>query len=287
VAGYREYQHSRRQKELLDHVITEQKQLLHNYIDRFPLEDTVSAAEALKRIQSNQKRYGQLQEDIVRLQKEIRRFQAETQVEEDAIPVEELQAQQDKLDEEIKEVNQGITQDQEALLQLTDELNLIEDAESRRDVLLEEKLECEYKVELLTKTEEFLNLAKEKFLSAYMKPLRKGIDHYMTLLDESYHDAAATMDFDITMDLSIQVISHGTTHSGDYLSKGYQDLAALCARFALVDVLYSKEKPMIILDDPFTNLDKDKIARALQLLREIGKERQIIYFTCHESRMPS
>ena len=61
----------------------------------------------------------------------------------------------------------------------------------------------------------------------------------------------------------------------------------LCARFALVDVLYRKEQPVILLDDPFTNLDEDKIDRALRLLTEIARERQIIYFTCHESRMPN
>ena len=164
-------------------------------------------------------------------------------------------------------------------------MDSIEDAENRREVLLEKRLEYERKVELLTKTEEFLQIAKEQFLSKYMMPLRKGMDHYMTLLDEGYKGESSNMDFDITMDLSVQVIYSGATHSSDYLSRGYQDLVALCARFALVDVLYQKEQPMIILDDPFINLDEDKTKRGLALLQEIAKERQIIYFTCHESRM--
>ena len=123
-------------------------------------------------------------------------------------------------------------------------------------------------------------------MSRYMAPLRRGMGHYLTLLDEKYRGDAEGMDFDITMDLAVQVIRNGATHSSDYLSHGYQDLVGLCARFALVDVLYHKEKPMIVLDDPFTNLDEEKTERALKLLTDIAKERQIIYFTCHESRMP-
>ena len=64
----------------------------------------------------------------------------------------------------------------------------------------------------------------------------------MAILDDKYKDSVKDMDFDITMDLSVQVLSQGSTHSSDYLSHGYRDLVGLCARFALVDVLYHKEQ---------------------------------------------
>ena len=51
-------------------------------------------------------------------------------------------------------------------------------------------------------------------------------------------------------------------------------------------MLYQKEQPVLILDDPFTNLDPEKIRQALGLLQEIAGKRQVLYFTCHESRMP-
>ena len=52
----------------------------------------------------------------------------------------------------------------------------------------------------------------------------------------------------------------------------------------LVDALYEKEKPFILLDDPFTAFDDKKTAAAIKLLKEFAKERQIIYFTCAKSR---
>ena len=285
IAGYEEYQVNLKQMDLLKATILKQEQLLNEYVNRFPGMENMSVTDSLKTIRSSMESYERIQEDIKNLQENMKQFSEESLVEEEVHTVEELQEQQEKIDEEIKELNQGITQDRETIITLGDELDSIEDAENRREVLLEKRLEYERKVELLTKTEEFLQIAKEQFLSKYMMPLRKGMDHYMTLLDEGYKGESSNMDFDITMDLSVQVIYSGATHSSDYLSRGYQDLVALCARFALVDVLYQKEQPMIILDDPFINLDEDKTKRGLALLQEIAKERQIIYFTCHESRM--
>ncbi len=286
VTAYEEYMENRKQMESLHVTMDKQKHLLEQYIGRFPMDASLSISDCLKHIRSNIEAYERAQESVQKLQDEVKQFADNNQVEEDSISVEELQSKQEQIDLEIHDIHKGITQDRDALLSLSDEMDTIEEAENRREVLLEERTECEKKIELLEKTEDFLQMAKEQFLSKYMGPLRKGMDHYMTLLDKKYKGEADSMDFDITMDLSIQVMNNGTTHSSDYLSNGYQDLVSLCARLALVDVIYRKEKPMIVLDDPFTNLDEEKIKRALLLLQEIGKERQIIYFTCHNSRMP-
>lgn len=62
------------------------------------------------------------------------------------------------------------------------------------------------------------------------------------------------------------------------------DLSNLSVRFALLDVLFPNEKPVLILDDPFVNLDAKKIDAARKLIRKEAEDFQIIYFTCHESR---
>ena len=66
---------------------------------------------------------------------------------------------------------------------------------------------------------------------------------------------------------------------------GILHLLGICMRMALVDAMYREEKPMVVFDDPFVNLDREKTEAALKFLEEIGKEYQVIYFTCHESRM--
>ena len=53
---------------------------------------------------------------------------------------------------------------------------------------------------------------------------------------------------------------------------------------AMVDAMYKEEKPFIIFDDSFVNLDKERLEGGFKFLKELEKEYQIIYFSCHESR---
>ena len=56
-------------------------------------------------------------------------------------------------------------------------------------------------------------------------------------------------------------------------------------RLALVEAMYQEEKPFLILDDPFVNLDDDKLEQGKKMLSRLSGEYQTIYFTCHESRV--
>ena len=120
-----------------------------------------------------------------------------------------------------------------------------------------------------------------------MQPLQNGLHKYLSLIDgpDGTKSGYAIDDFELDMDLNIKLTYSGSTKGAEYLSQGYQDLVALCSRLALVDVLYPEEKPILILDDPFTNLDDKKIKESLKLLHTIADERQTVYFTCHDSRL--
>ena len=69
-----------------------------------------------------------------------------------------------------------------------------------------------------------------------------------------------------------------------FFRAGYRDLLGICMRMALVDAMYEEEKPFILFDDPFANLDNAKLEGGLKLLDQIAREYQVLYFTCHESR---
>ena len=84
--------------------------------------------------------------------------------------------------------------------------------------------------------------------------------------------------------IMVTVTEQGRQREVKTLSTGYQDLIGICLRMAFVDAMYEQEKPMLILDDPFTNLDDDKLIAAKKLLREVAKKYQIIYFTCSDVR---
>ena len=73
-------------------------------------------------------------------------------------------------------------------------------------------------------------------------------------------------------------------HDMKHLSHGYRDLVSFCMRIALVDAMYENEKPMLLLDDPFVNLDEEKIEKAKVLVNKLAERYQILYMSCHESR---
>lgn len=67
-----------------------------------------------------------------------------------------------------------------------------------------------------------------------------------------------------------------------FLSRGTVDLVFLAARVALVDVLASSVRPPLLLDDPFVTFDPERRRRALDWLRELSQERQVLLFTWDE-----
>lgn len=134
--------------------------------------------------------------------------------------------------------------------------------------------------ETLIDTMKYLEIARENLASKYIGGVEKGFEKYLNKLGVSDTDK-----FKIDINLDVKIQEKGQLYNSDYLSIGGLDLINICTRMALIEAVYkNKEKPILILDDPFVNLDATKLQRAINLLNEISKEYQIIYFTCHNSR---
>ena len=66
------------------------------------------------------------------------------------------------------------------------------------------------------------------------------------------------------------------------LSQGTIDQVYLAVRLAVCrEALPAKEPPPLILDDALVNFDDDRMKLALNYLRMVAKDRQVILFTCH------
>lgn len=140
----------------------------------------------------------------------------------------------------------------------------------------------------ITETIKCLRTAKEQFSSRYLRGLTTGFETYMSLLGEEdlkkstdgYFGGVRT-----DVNLNVQVTAYGEEKELGYFSTGVRDFIGLCMRFALVDALFAEEQPFLVLDDPFVNLDKEKLNRAVRFLKEAAKRYQILYLVCHESRI--
>jgi hypothetical protein len=170
-------------------------------------------------------------------------------------------------------------------------------AEEQRSALLEsleKSLAVRQEIELLSKRRQQAtsNLFTIQKTAEYLTKAREGLDgRYLGDLGDRFVDYASAwladdeVDAVVNADFGVELYEDGHKHDVAGYSTGYQDLLDVCLRMALIDTIFQAEEPFIILDDPFANLDEEKIGRALPLLKTLAERYQVIYFTCHPSRM--
>ena len=133
-------------------------------------------------------------------------------------------------------------------------------------------------LEIIKKTSLCLREACDNITSKYLGKTKERFLEYSKLI--------AGVDGEYTLNTSFELAKteRGESHGIESYSRGTRDLYSLGLRLALVDALYEKESPFIILDDPFIALDDTKLERAKATLKTLGKTKQILYFTCSKSR---
>ena len=145
----------------------------------------------------------------------------------------------------------------------------------------EEYREEKERYDILCKSKLHLEEARRNFGTKYMEPIKVAFDKYYALLTGKSNE-----EFVLDDHLNLSLKSAGKKRDISLMSEGYRDLIGLCMRMALIETMYVVEKPFLILDDPFVNLDNSKMGEAMKFLEKISKEYQMIYFSCHSSRMP-
>jgi uncharacterized protein YhaN len=88
-------------------------------------------------------------------------------------------------------------------------------------------------------------------------------------------------DFGIAEDFSLSILTESGTRSIASLSAGTRDAAYFSLRTALSSMLFPADRPPMILDEVFSQLDDTRAAALLDLLTKIAEESQVILLTCH------
>lgn len=153
----------------------------------------------------------------------------------------------------------------------------IDQAETRLANLKSKKEETEEKLTIVSSVIEFLNQAQENISQRYVQPMQQKFSEIISQLSS---DKTIKLDVDLKLGVDTQT----GLKEKQFLSKGKQDLVEICKRFALIQSIFTKEAPFIILDDPFVNLDEQSLKNMLQLIQKFAKSMQIIYLVCHTSR---
>ncbi len=134
-------------------------------------------------------------------------------------------------------------------------------------------------LEVITKASALLSLARSNMTSRYLDKTRERFEYYTAKID------GVGGEFIMDTEFSVKKTEAGASRDTSAYSRGTRELYLLATRLALIDSLYGKAAPPIILDDPFIAFDDENVARAVKLLQSLADEgRQIIYFSCSESR---
>ena len=144
----------------------------------------------------------------------------------------------------------------------------------------EETLE-EYrrKYAVYNETIKALQTAESNLQNRYIAPIKEKFLRYGGALEKALGEKVS-----MDKDFRLRFERGGAERSDKHLSAGQKSLCGLCLRLALIDNMYETEQPFIVMDDPFLALDKAHMQSTAILLRELAKDRQIVYFCCHDSR---
>ena len=126
---------------------------------------------------------------------------------------------------------------------------------------------------------EKLESAKTALTNKYAEPLLKSFSLYYEMITQ---EEASGYHLDANVNLSKE--EQGLQRNTSSLSTGYRDLTGICLRCALAEAMFRDEKPFLILDDPLTNLDDEKLKRARAFLHRLAERYQVIYLTCSQER---
>jgi DNA repair exonuclease SbcCD ATPase subunit len=81
------------------------------------------------------------------------------------------------------------------------------------------------------------------------------------------------------LEFSVYSAESGEWVSASQLSRGTIDQLYLCARLGIVRQITQPASPPLIFDDPFVTFDTERALRAIELLRDVAGELQVIYLT--------
>ena len=269
--------------------LAEQKRLqaeLTPFLRYFDPDGKMKPAECLDRVQEWETEYRRISRRIPQLREELANFISENKLSvqtEEAVTlpdVDALTARERELQKELSLLQSRQAELASHIARLATDAERLSEVEATVRALEEELLVSRANSDTIAHTAQFLEDAKSGLSTRYLADMQNSFATFLQMLMEK--DAPESV-----MDTSFKVKlrENGKTQHPESLSQGWRDAVQLCVRLSLADALYVEgEKPPIILDDPFVNLDERRLEAAKKLLVALSKKYQILYLVCHKER---
>ena len=264
--------------------LSEEKVKVENFLEQFNLDNNIDLLDNLALLKQTLIDISNLKEKLKKEQDELDNFKKEKNFDIDDnsivnVDINKLQSKESEYQNQIDTYREYKSNCVAKISKIQDDISALDDLESQKENLENELNELNKEFNAIKNAKKFLEIANESLSTKFLEPMKNGLNKYLSLITgKDFENLKLDIDFNISFE------EYGKYRDVDYYSKGYKNIIDLCMRLALIDALFDKEKPFIVLDDPFVNMDDVKIENAKQFLHELSKTYQLIYFSCHESR---
>lgn len=226
-----------------------------------------------------------IEEEVKRRKSKIEAYEADNNISEllKELPeglrtIDEIQDDEEEINEELELDRSNLDKQRGRVDEFEEERKQLLTKINEKEAMEETLKQYEYHYNLLQLTKDYLTRAKDGLSNKYTGPTMKAFSEYCNLFMDD------TSVYRIDTDFAMTKMDEGLQRKIRELSAGQKDLTDLCLRMALVKAMYENEKPFIVMDDPFINLDDNNLNSGMELLNKLSEEYQIIYFTCNEAR---
>lgn len=125
---------------------------------------------------------------------------------------------------------------------------------------------------------EVFKAQKENLHDNPMEDIADRFTHYLDVIT----DGKVNSEFPEADKLNMNIYSDNKLLDYGKLSEGTKETVSLAFRLAILDHLFPEGGGVIVLDDPFTDMDAERTAQSCKLLKDCADRHQIVFLTCKE-----
>lgn len=187
----------------------------------------------------------------------------------------ELKKQQEENSRQYDLFKSKLVEDKKELIMREERFCLPSQIEGEIEHLSSEITQAQTKYSCAKKAVELLKKAKENLTQSYLPKLNGLLNKNLAQLS-NFDFEQATVD----ANFEVKVLESGQMREVGYLSTGCREICDFALRLSLMQCIYGSDLPFVVLDDPFVNFDKQNFDSAINLLKKLSQDTQIVYLTC-------
>ncbi|MBQ9805179.1 MAG: AAA family ATPase [Clostridia bacterium] len=290
VAAYLQLEASEK-KRLADFADAEQRIAelsaeLKTFLVKYDPMGAMSEGDCLQMVGEQRAERSRLSREILQKEQAIKQFVAEKKLTADmdisgAEDYDRLRAEETELQRRIEELQKKHATLKNSIERLSMETDRIPEMEARAVQLAQELRTARANSATVANAQKFLEEAKNGLSTRYLDGMQDAFRKFFEILTEG-QAPESVMDTSFAVSLR----EGGKTRTLESFSRGWRDAVDFCIRLSLAGALYAEgEKPFLLLDDPFVNLDDKRLDAAKNMLEKLSEEYQIFYFVCHKERI--